>query len=355
MYRQFRSAVPAAVVVITLFGSCSENNTGNNANMRPPVRVEVAQPERMTIASTLVSSGTIASRNEVRVIAQTEGMVTMIELEEGDRVREGDVLIRLDDSIPRAQYREAEAGMREARRNLERAQQLYERNLIAEQEYQTIVAQAEIAESRYEYRRALFEYTTIRAPISGVITYRGVDQGDIASQRDLLLTITNLDELVIRVSVSELEAPFLSRGDAVRVHVDAYRDTEFTGSIRRIFPAADPDTRLIPVEVQLTERDERLFPGLFARAEFQTQRSENALTIPAQAVQTSPQGDRFVFTVNDESAHYRRIVTGLRSDMHIEVIEGLQENENVVIRGAASLRDGTPVQRITTEQQGAYE
>jgi len=335
------------IAVILLIAGCSGRNADQQEGGPPIPRVEVVSPERHTLSATLMSSGTITSRNEVRVIAQTEGKITMIDVEEGDMVREGDVIIQLDDSIPHAQYREAEASYREARRNLERAEQLYERNLISEQEYQNIVAQAQIAESRYEYRRALFEYTTIAAPISGVITYRNVDRGDIASQREHLLTITNLNQLVIRVNVSELEVPHLNRGDEVSVSVDAYGGDQFKGRIRRVFPAADPATRLIPIEVELIDRDERLFPGLFARVQFQTQRRENALVVPVNAVMTNPQGERYVYIVNDDTAHYRGVNTGMRTDDYIEIIEGISENEKVVVRGAGSLRDRTPVQLIT--------
>jgi len=309
--------------------------------------VEVKEIERHTLSASLLSSGSIASRNEVRVIAQTEGKINMINVEEGNVVREGQVIVQLDDSVPRAQYREAEASFREAKRNLDRAEQLYERNLISEQEYQNIVTQAQIAESRYEYRRALFQYTTIYAPISGVITFRGVDRGDIASQREHLLTITNMDELVIRVSVSELEAPYLQPGDEVTVQVDAYMDSRFRGRIRRIFPAADPTTRLIPVEVELIDKNSRLFPGLFARVEFQTQQKPNVLVVPVNAVMTSPQGERYVYTVNDDTAYYRKVVVGMRTEEYFEVLEGLSENEKVVVRGATSLRDRIPVQLIT--------
>lgn len=338
-------------IMVAYIAGCSRNDS-NQIEGGPPVpRVEVAETERKTLSATLMSSGTIASRNEVRVIAQTEGKVNMIEVEEGDMVREGEIIVKLDDSVPRAQYREAEASYHEAKRNLERAEQLYERNLISEQEYQNLVTQADIAESRYEYRRALFEYTTIYAPISGVITYRGVDRGDIASQRDHLLTITNLAELVIRVNVSELEAPYLRQGDYVRVQVDAYRDDRFRGRIRRVFPAADPATRLIPVEVELVDGDDRLFPGLFARVEFQTQRRDNVLVIPVNAVMTSPQGERYVYTVNDDTAHYRKVVVGMRTEEFFEVIEGVSETEKVVVRGAGALRDKVPVQ-LMTERQG---
>lgn len=332
------------ISLMALLGGCSSDDADGQVGEQPATRVEIVTPDRQTLSTTLMSSGTIASRNEVRVIAQTEGKVTMIEVEEGDRVEEGEIIVQLDDSIPHAQYREAEANYREANRNLERFEQLYERDLISQQEYQNIVAQAEIAEARYEYRRALYEYTTIRAPITGVVTYRAVDRGDIASQRDLLLTVTDLQDLVIRVDVSELEAPHLSRGDEVSVTIDAYGGNQFQGRIRRVFPSADPDTRLIPVEVELVDKDERIFPGLFARVEFQTQRRENVLVIPVNSVLTNPQGERYVYTVNDDTAHYKKITTGMRTDDYVEIIDGIDEDDKIVLRGAGSLRDMTPVQ-----------
>jgi membrane fusion protein, multidrug efflux system len=342
--------VSISILLILLFTACSGSSGDSAEPNRPAVRVEVTSVRTQSLAMRLSSSGTISAKNEVKVTAQTDGKVEVLNVEEGDVVREGQVLIQLDATIPHAQYREAEANLQEARLNYERAEQLYERSLISNQEYQTLRTRHQIAESRYEYQKAILEYTTIRAPISGVITYRGIDRGDIALTREHVLTITSFDKLVILVNVSELDVPHINVGDDVNILVDAIRGGEFTGKVRRIFPSANPDTRLVPIEVELLSGDERLFPGMFARAEFKTERRENALVIPANGLLTSPRGGNYVFVVNDSVAHYREVVPGLRTDRYVEVLEGLSESDKIVVIGAGALTDGMRVQ-VTAERE----
>ncbi len=342
--------LPVSLMLLVLLSACSGSSSNDAVQNRPIPRVEVAPIEYRSLSNRLSSSGTISAKNEVKITAQTDGKIEELTVEEGSVVREGQILIKLDATIADAQYREAEASLRESRQNYERAQQLFERRLISDQEYLTLQTRMQIAESRYQYQHAILEYTTIRAPISGVITFRGVDRGDVATIREHVLTITNLDHLVILVHVSELDIPHLSIGDRVAVQVDALRGSEFDGVIRRIFPVANPDTRLVPVEVELTSRDSRLFPGMFARAAFQTERRERTLAVPVSAVLTNPRGGNFIYIVNDSTAHYREIKPGLRTERFIEIMEGVSEHEKVVVAGAGSLTDGMPV-RITAERE----
>jgi membrane fusion protein, multidrug efflux system len=339
---------PYTIVLITfillLFYACSGSSGDNAEQNLPAVRIEVAPVTSQSLAVRLAASGTISAKNEVRITAQTDGKIEALNVEEGDIVREGQILIQLDATIPSAQYREAEANLREARLNFERAEQLFERNLISVQDYETLRTRRQIAESRYEYQKAILEYTTIRAPISGVITYRGVDRGDIALARTHVLTITNLDQLVILVNISELDVPHIAIGDDVNIRVDAIRGSEFTGKVRRVFPSANPDTRLVPIEVDLLSKDSRLFPGMFARVEFKTERRENTLVIPVVGLLTNPRGGNYVFVVNDSVAHYREVVPGLRTDRYVEVLEGVTESEKIVVVGAGALTDGMKVQ-----------
>jgi RND family efflux transporter MFP subunit len=193
-------------------------------------------------------------------------------------------------------------------------------------------------------RKRFLSIQPFAAPISGVITYRGVDRGDIALARTHVLTITNLDQLVILVNVSELDVPHIAIGDDVNIRVDAIRGSEFTGKVRRVFPSANPDTRLVPIEVDLLSRDSRLFPGMFARVEFKTERRENTLVIPVIGLLTNPRGGNYVFVVNDSVAHYREVVPGLRTDRYVEVLEGVSESEKIVVVGAGALTDGMQVQ-----------
>lgn len=340
-------SLPVAVVL----AGCgnSPGNPGGAADRRPTVLVEVERARRLPISSAVSATGTIAAKNEVKIIAQTEGKIIKLDVEEGDLVKAGDILVQLDASVLRAQTNEAEAQMIDAKGNYERLKKLYESKLVSGQEYDQARSRYEVAKARLEYQKVLLNYTNIRSPLTGVITHRGAREGDIAVPRSLLLTVSDPTNLVIEINVSELEIPKIKVGDPVEVRVDAYLNSKFPGRVRRIYPVSDAVSRLVKVEVQLTDKDSRLLPGMFARAELTTSRRIDALVLSNDAIITSADGKHFVFVVEDTVVKRRPITLGIRDNVHSEIMEGVQEGDQVVVVGQSTLNDKMVV-RVTKER-----
>lgn len=338
------------VPVLALFAAgCGNSPVPEQPGRRPVVFVEVEVARRSTIASSISATGTIAAKNEIKIIAQTEGKITDLSVEEGDHVRSGQVLVKLDASVLAAQTKEAEANMKDAESNLARAERLFQTRLVSDQEYEQSKTRYSVAKAKYDYQRALLNYTVITSPITGVITYRGARQGDIAVPRQLLLTVSDPTNLVMEINISELEVPKIHVGDSVRVTVDMYPREEFSGRIRRIFPSSDPVSRLVRVEVQLQSVNPRLFPGLFARAELTTSLNRNALVVSNDAIITSSAGQTGAFVVLDSVVQHRVVKIGMRDAALSEIVEGLSQGEKVVVVGQNNLNDGMQV-RVTRER-----
>ncbi|MGH7446727.1 MAG: efflux RND transporter periplasmic adaptor subunit, partial [Longimicrobiales bacterium] len=267
-------------------------------------------------------------------------------VQEGDRVRPGTVLARVDNREMAAQLAAAEAAFQVAEAAYERAQQLRDRRVITLPEYERDRTAYAAAKAQLDQLRTRISYSTVTAPAAGVITEKHVESGDIVNNQTPLFTIADISQLVVRVGVSELDVVQLRQGDGVSVTLDALPNRQLSGRIRRIFPVGDPTTRLVPVEIVLDAQSASVArPGFLARITFDLVTSNNVLLVPVSAV-LGGQGAQAVFVVESNRAVRRTVSTGLTSQGRIEIISGLSDGEHVIITGQNSLRDGMTVRAV---------
>jgi len=314
--------------------------------------VQVAPVEVGSIARSVTVSGILEPIRTVAVNSQVSGALLSVHVEEGSAVREGEVLARFDDRELRAQLAAAEAAYQVAASAYERAQQLRERKVITLPEYERDRTAFAAAQAELEQIRTRVGYTTVTAPISGVVTEKRVEAGDAVGQQTRLFTLADVSTMVVRVGISELDVVELRVGDPVDVALDAFPDRHFRGRIRRVFPAADPATRLVPVEVALEGESARIVrPGFLARATFALGAREHVLLVPAAAIVRGT-GSEAVFIISDGKALRRGVTTGLTSEGRVEILSGLSAGEQIVVAGNSMLRDGAPV-RVIEDRQAA--
>lgn len=342
---------PLAPLALAVLSACGGRET---ADARPApgdrvVPVLTARAEIGTLTRTATVSGAIEPIRRVFVNAQMSSEVVAVEAQEGDAVAGGDVLARLDDRQLQAQLASAEASYEVASAAFERARQLREREVITQAEFDQARTEHAAATARLEQVRTQLEYTVIRAPGPGIVTERGVEIGTIVSPQTHLFAVDDVSTMVVRVRVSELDVVHLRAGDEIEITLDAFPDRPFTGRIRRIFPAADPATRLVPVEVELVRGYERgARPGFLARVSFRLERREDVVVVPDAAV-LSQGGQEVVFVVENDRAHRRPVTTGMVSGDRVEIVESLRAGELVVVQGQTGLRDGAAVRVVSPE------
>ncbi|MDT8340337.1 MAG: efflux RND transporter periplasmic adaptor subunit, partial [Longimicrobiales bacterium] len=284
----------------------------------------------------------------VAVNAQMAGTLLQVTVEEGSAVRAGTVLARIDDREIQAQLRAAEASLELARSAFERAERLRDRQVITQAEYDAERAGLAAAEAQADQLSTRASYAVIRAPLDGVVTERTVQTGDVVGNQGRMFTLSDLSVLVVRVGVSELDVVNIAEGDSVDLTLDAFPNRPLQGRVRRVFPSADPATRLVPVEVALNAEAETLArPGFLARATFSVGLLEDVLLLPAGAM-ASAAASPSVFVVDGDRVRRRAVRTGLSSQGMVQVLEGLEEGELVVTQGVSRLREGAQV-RISGE------
>ena len=211
--------------------------------------VETATVEEGSIAREIELSGVVEPIRTVSVNSQLATTVNAVYAEEGDRVSTGAVLARLEGADLTANLESARAALEAARAAFERAEQLREREVITLPEYERDRTALAAAEAVHRQLQTRVGYATIRSPIAGVVTAKHVEAGDVVGPQTPLFEVADISTLVVPIGVSELDVGQMAAGDTVTVSLDAFPDRPLRGRIRRVFPSADPTTRLVTVEV----------------------------------------------------------------------------------------------------------
>src|SRR5688572_10962558 len=317
---------------------------GNDSSRTTPV--EVVTVSRGTLARTATVAGMLEPIRAVGVNSQLSGALRSVRVQEGDRVRQGQLLAEVDVGELAAQVRSAEATLEFAESTAKRSDELWRQRIITAAEFERDRAALASARASLEQLRTRLGYGSVRSPLTGVVTEKLVEAGDIVSPQSRLFTVADVSTLVSRAMVSELDVATLRAGTEVDVTVDALGGQRVPGRIRRIFPAADSATRLVPVEVAITGSAlERLKPGYTVRTIFRLGTRDDVPLVPTRAV-TGPAGAHAVFVVQLGKAERRPVRVGPDVDGRMEVLQGVAVGDTVVVAGNALLRDGASVRIV---------
>ena len=341
-----KKGILALIFALSLFAfaSCRPETAHREAPPRPVVSFSVSQRD---MSSVRIQSAPVVAYKRVYTNARTGGQVLELLAEEGDQVRRGQRLLRIDTRRQEAQLRQAEAAAWELRRQYERNAHLLKSEAISQADLEFIARQLEEAESQVEFWKVEVEFGEVRAELDGVITARFVEVGTTVAANERVFTTEDHNLLVVRPGLTEMDVSGLKKGDKVSLQYDVLGDEEFPGRIRRIFPAADPLTRLFTVEVEINQQavPQKIRPGYLSRIRFVTDSMRGVLAIPPEAIYQN-QGKELAFVISDNMLiEVRELITGIRRDGWVEVLQGLSEGEEVAAANLGALREGMPVQK----------
>ena len=302
---------PVAILVVAALAACSSGDGGEAAEDKAAssIPVEVALPVRDDIVATYTGTAPIEAFADAIVISRVGGEVVDISVEEGDDVARGQLLARLDGDRLRLNLAEIKARLDKLRQDHARNIELLNRNLISQGDFEKIQYELEAFEASHDLARLELSYTEIRSPIEGVISERFIKTGNTIDVQSPAFEVTSLEPLVSYLHVPEREYGRLKPGLAATITVDALPGTSFVGTIARSSPVVDAATGTFKLTIEVTDESRRLKPGMFARVSVVSDRRENALKIPRNAIVESD-GDSFVFVVTDGVAERRAVQTG---------------------------------------------
>jgi membrane fusion protein (multidrug efflux system) len=307
--------------------------------------VETAPVTSDSLSVVRTRTGTLRALREVKIHTQEEGRITALPVYEGDRVEAGDVLVKLDDALIKAQLARAAATRKQAQQNLKRLQELRGKKLVSEDEYTRALTQLEVSEADEQLLKTRLGYTTIESPLTGVVSERLSELGNVAERYQHLLTISDPSSLVTQLPVSELILPDLAVGDVSRVRIDALGDRVYEGHITRIYPTLDPLTRRGTIEVEIAPVPAGAAPGQLCRVELSTHAARRRV-IPFSALRRDDKSE-YVFILDGEGRAQRvEVSSGLRLAEKVEITQGLEDGQQVITRGFLGLISGKPVKRV---------
>lgn len=311
-----------------------------------PTAVEVARIQTGSLAREVTVAGVLSPVRTVAVNAQLGGALTSVRVEEGDVVRAGQLLAEVDARELAAQLRSAQANLQLAKSTAERSETLFKDRVVTAAELERDRAALAAAQATYDGLRTRIGFASVRASTNGVITEKRVEAGDVVSTQARLFTIADVSTLVVRVQVSELDISGIREGQTVTVTFDALGGTPFNGRVRRIFPAADSVSRMVPVEVALSgPAANRLRPGYLARVTMRLGERPGVIVAPISAI-VGARDARAVFVVREGTVERRAVRIGQTSGNVVEVLEGLTVGDSVVVVGADRLRDGEAIRIV---------
>lgn len=320
------------------------------------VPVSVAPVLRKSLNSLLVLNGTVEPERKIEVFSRLSAYVKQIVKEEGAYVKEGDILALLDETEikisheqAKIQLDQARLSLEEAERNYNRSQELIERDLISEQEFQTGEATYKQRRLDHQNRAENFKnlelqlnWTKIRALAEGYITERLVEVGSRVNPNQQVYTIEDFKPLLIRVFVPTSDAIKLKTGMPAEVTTEVLKGTEFKGDVKLINPRIDTQTGTVKVTIEVFDETLRLRPGMFVEVRIVLGQKENVLVVPRKAI-LYKQNKTYVFVLNRNHVTQREVSLGLTEEDEVEVIDGVVENESIVVVGVEGLKDGQRV------------
>jgi len=318
----------------------------------PQVPVEVVVAARRGISSSYASTAALEARSEAQVVAKASGVLLKLEAEEGDRVKAGQVLARLDPDRPRLELQRAQAMLAKLEAEYKRAKELYERKLLSADAHESLRFDLDTQRAAYEMAKLELSYTQVVAPIDGVIAQRLVKEGNLIQNNQALFRIVDTDPLEAVLNVPERELAILTAGLPVSMTVDAAPGQTFTGNIARISPVIDAGSGTFRVTCEFVDATGLLKPGMFGRINVVYAERQDALTVTREAL-IEGDGATSVFVVREGKAQRVPVTLGLLNGGLVEVLDGIQEGDQVVTTGKVTLRDGVKVQILNADPSAA--
>jgi membrane fusion protein (multidrug efflux system) len=332
-----------AFACVLLLSACQQgDSTADEEEDTPPVPVETGTPVRGDVLAVYSGTAPIEAIAEADVIAKVEGEIREVLVEEGDMVEKGQVLARLDGDRLRLELNEYSARLHKMQRDFQRNKDLREKGLLSEGDYEKLQFDLESLQASYNLASLELDYTQIRAPITGVVSERYIKLGNTIRVGDPLYRVTSLEPLVAYLHVPEREYQQIAPNQPVAIDIDALVDTEILATVTRVSPIVDPQTGTFKITIEIRDESRRIKPGMFGRMSIVYDRHENALLVPRSAVMEEL-GVESVFVVEDNKAVRRIVRTGYGENGMLEIVDGLDDNDNVITVGQVGLKPDATV------------
>lgn len=327
----------ALALLTVACGNKSDDKAAETAQQEK-VQVKIAKVTSEDVPQTETYTATVESDVKNNIAPNTPYRIEKIYVEVGDHVRKGQVLVQLDAS----NLRQLKLQLENQKVEFKRTEQLYQVGGASKAEYDNAKLQLDVYSTQL---KQLTENTQLVSPISGIVTARNYDDGDMYAGNPVL-TIEQMNPVKVIVNISEVYYKQVSKGMPVDIQLDAYEGETFSGKVTIVYPTLDEATHTFPVEVTIDNASQKVRPGMFARAtvNFGT---KNHVLVPDEAlVKQIGAGDRYVYVYKDGKVSYNKVVLGKHIGNYYEILSGVNPDDDVVVAGQSRLANGREVEVV---------
>jgi membrane fusion protein (multidrug efflux system) len=327
------------ILVLTLI-SCGLLH--HNQSARPPMVVGATQVVLQPWQETIQAVGSLSASQGIVIKPETSGRITAIYFRSGEMVKAGDPLVQLNPAMLQAKLDAAKAQTQLSAADYARASTLYKQKVFAKADMDKALASYRANQAQQAQAQAALDQTLIRAPFSGRLGLRLVDQGDYIDPSKPITNLDNIDPLRVDFKIPGTDASKVTVGSKVIIHSDAYPKQDFLAIVYALDSQIDPDTRSLAVRATLSNSKQQLLPGAFVNVSLQVAQPQSLTTVPETAVNNDETGS-YVYRIIDHKAVKTPVTVAFQRDGKIALSAGLKEGEQIISVGGFKVTDQTPV------------
>ncbi|HEX5765265.1 MAG TPA: efflux RND transporter periplasmic adaptor subunit [Woeseiaceae bacterium] len=330
--------------VLVLLAACEQDVATGTQQEPGPVKVVTYVAQSQRLLDEVQALGTARANESIEIRPRISSIVTRVAFTEGQLVREGDLLIELENSEIRAGLAVAEAALSESRSTYNRSESLASTQAISASSLEQLRATMQVNEAQVAAARARLENTVIRAPFGGRVGLRRVSPGGFVDTSTVITTLDDTDIIKLDFSIPETFLTVVSSGMNIAAQSLVYPDRTFTGTVDSVDTRLDPVARSVQVRAVLENPDGALKPGMFLTVDLQRDRGD-VLVAPEEAI-VPEREEQFVFQVVDGKAVKRQVSLGRRVPGLVEVTGGISAGDILITEGTHKIRDGSLVEVV---------
>ena len=334
------------IAIISLSISCNKKVETKKVEAEETLAVEIQAVSRKSLSEPIIASGVLSSKSEMKLAFKTGGMIRRMYVQEGQSVREGQLLAELDLSEIDAQVRQAKLGLEKSERDLERVKKLYADEATTLTNVQDATTGFDVAKQSVQVAEFNQKLSRIYAPVSGRILRKISEQGELITPFSPAFILgTGESAYIVNVGLADRDVVKVKIGDVANIYLDAYPNEIFQAKITQIAQTVNPATGTFEVELQIQPNGKKLSSGFVAKAEISTGKGVSMLTVPIESLVEADKNTAFVYRYNTDNQTVSKTPINIGSIFgnNVAIVSGINEGMQIVTKGANFLSDKSKV------------
>jgi membrane fusion protein (multidrug efflux system) len=310
------------------------------------VPVEIGTAAKRTVCAYVTATSTLEAKRTAQLLAETTGQIASIRKEEGDWVKKGEVLLKVEDTQERLDFEKAGIDLEVAEKEWQRAEELQKKDILSSKEFDEKRLRWEEAKHAKARARYALDKTAVVAPFSGIVTERNVQLGETVTPGKHVSTVADFNPLVVKFHVPESEANPVRLRQPVAIEIPSVSSEPLDAEVALISPVIDQGTGTVKLTAYLDNPDFSIRPGTFVRVKVTAATHDSALTIPRRAL-LSENDTHYVFVAHSDTTARVEVEAGITDGQYVEILSGLSVGDPVITIGHGGLKSGDKIKIVT--------